>query len=175
MGGRVMTSRRKAGNLVIIGGGEDREDEMTILREFVRLSGGKKARIVLLPVASGDPLDQERTYRRAFERIGVGEFRMLLPAERCDAEGSESVSVLDHATGVFFPGGDQKRLRDRLAETGLDEVIRQRHSEGIVVGGTSAGASMMADVMMDDGESQECVMVGSAQLGPGVALLQGVV
>src|SRR4051812_32102723 len=105
-----MKSKRKGGTLVIIGGGEDREGEMTILREFVRLSGGKEARIVLLPIATADPIEQEREYRRAFERIGVGEFRMLLPAHLGEAKGSESVPALDHATGAFFPGGDQKQL-----------------------------------------------------------------
>ena len=37
------TSKSLTGQLIIIGGAEDKEDDCTILREFVRRAGGRKA------------------------------------------------------------------------------------------------------------------------------------
>ena len=43
------------GLLVIIGGGEEKEGDCTILAEFVRLAGGDKARVVVMTVATDEP------------------------------------------------------------------------------------------------------------------------
>ena len=40
------------GWLVAVGGAEDKEGDCVILKEFVRLAGGEKARIVVMTVAS---------------------------------------------------------------------------------------------------------------------------
>ena len=40
------------GHLVIIGGGEDKQNDMAILKRFVELCGGPDARIVVITAAS---------------------------------------------------------------------------------------------------------------------------
>ena len=41
------------GQLIIIGGSEDKEGDCTILREFVRRAGGRDSKIVVMTVATG--------------------------------------------------------------------------------------------------------------------------
>src|SRR4051794_7376845 len=145
------------GKLVIIGGGEDREGEMEVLKEFVRLSGGpESARIVVIPAASTEPELQDERYRKAFTDLGVRDFRLLVIDSRRDADRPHATGVVGRATGVFFTGGDQKRLVSLLHETKLDRELHNRFVEGLVIAGTSAGASMMSEVMLDDGDSKEC-------------------
>ena len=43
------------GKLVAVGGAEDKEGDCVILKEFVRLARGEKARIVVMTVASDLP------------------------------------------------------------------------------------------------------------------------
>jgi len=166
----------KTGRLVIIGGGEDREGGMEILREFVRLSGGpEEARIVVMSAASEDHQAQDRKYREAFGRLGVANFRSLETETRQDADGAKSASVIDWATGIFFTGGDQKRIIRILRETKLHREMRRRLGEGLVIAGTSAGASMMSETMLEEGESEECPRVGIVELGEGMGFLPGVI
>ena len=50
----VSAVKSPTGQLIIIGGAEDKEGDCTILREFVRRAGGREARIVIMTVATGD-------------------------------------------------------------------------------------------------------------------------
>lgn len=170
-----MSATQTAGPLIIIGGGEDREGGMTILREFVRLSGGPKARVVMLSAASEDPELQDRKYREAFEKIGVADFRALVTNSRADADRARAVGVLDGASGVFFSGGDQKRITRTLLGTKVAAALHARRAEGMVVAGTSAGASMMTEVMIDEGESESCPRAGLVDLAPGMGFLPGAI
>ena len=52
------------GKLVIIGGAEDREGESVILKEFVKLAGDKKARVVVITAATNHPEESGAEMRR---------------------------------------------------------------------------------------------------------------
>lgn len=170
-----MTSRETKGYLVIIGGAEDKEEDCTILREFVRRAGGTKARIVVMTVATGLPEEVGRTYTEVFERLGVESVEILDTAHREDASDPRALETIEQATGVFFTGGDQSRIISNLKDTELDAAIHKRYAEGIVVGGTSAGAAMMPDVMIIEGESQTNPRLEVVEMGPGMGFLPGVV
>src|SRR5205823_4099454 len=59
-----MARRESAGALMAIGGAEDKLGGKEILSEFVRLSGGpEESRIVVMPVASTVPEEQDEQYR----------------------------------------------------------------------------------------------------------------
>ena len=51
--------------LLIIGGAEDRVGKAKILKRFVKLAGGRAARIVIIPTASSFQDVSRRTIRRA--------------------------------------------------------------------------------------------------------------
>lgn len=170
-----MSLRETQGQLVIIGGAEDKEGDCTILREFVRRAGGTKARIVVMTVATGLPEEAGRTYTEVFERLGVESVYILDTACREDASEPKALETIEQATGVFFTGGDQSRIISNLKDTELDAAIHKRYAEGIVVGGTSAGAAMMPDEMIIEGESQTNPRLEVVEMGPGMGFLPGVV
>lgn len=166
---------KPSGQLVIIGGAEDKEGDCTILREFVRRAGGTKARIVVMTVATELPREVGENYIRVFERLGAEDVRILDTVEREDATSVTYLEAIEKATGVFFTGGDQARITSILKDTPIDEAIHKRYAEGIVVGGTSAGAAMMPDVMIVEGESETNPRVEVVEMGPGMGFLPGVV
>jgi len=168
-----MSSVCGAGRLVIVGGGEDRPGE--ILREFVRLAGGRESRIVLMTTASEEHERWERAYSEAFGQLGAGDVRCPRVDLPGDAASDETLRLLDEATGVFFSGGSQKRLVDLLRGTKLHATLHDRLGDGLVIGGTSAGASMMAEVMLLEGESEESPRASGIELGPGMGFLPGAI
>lgn len=170
-----MASSEIKGQLVIIGGAEDKEGDCIILREFVRRAGGVNARIAVMTVATGLPEEVGRTYTGVFERLGVEDVQIVDTAHSEDASAPKALEAIEKATGVFFTGGDQARITDLLKDTELDKAIHRRYAEGIVVGGTSAGAAMMPDVMIVEGDSQTNPRLEIVEMGPGMGFLPGVV
>lgn len=163
------------GQLVIIGGAEDKEGDCQILREFVRRAGGTKAKIVIMTAATELPREVGENYIRVFERLGAEDVRIIDTESREDAKSSTALEAIEKATGVFFTGGDQARITSILKDTEIDAAIRKRFSEGLVVGGTSAGAAVMPDVMIVEGDSETNPRMETVDMGPGMGFLPGVV
>lgn len=159
------------GQLIIIGGSEDKEGESTILREFVRRAGGRDARIVVMTVATGLPGELGSEYRRIFERMGADLVDIVDTTRREDASESGNLEIIGDATGVFFTGGDQSRITDILKETEIDDLLHEKFTQGLVIGGTSAGAAMMPDIMIVEGESETHPSIDSVKLEPGMGFL----
>src|SRR3954454_11090614 len=108
------TQGRKVPTLFIIGGAEDRVGKATVLRRFVRLAGGKRSRIVLIPTASSFENEVVESYREVFTRLGAPEIAVVNPPNRVSAHDPELVALLDQATGIFMSGGSQLKLSQRF-------------------------------------------------------------
>jgi cyanophycinase len=170
-----MEEKRNRGELVIIGGAEDKSGDCNVLREFVRCAGGIKARIAVLTAATSLPREVGEDYMHIFERLGVEDVRVVDTERRDDAERPENLEIIEKATGAFFTGGDQARIIEYIKGTKLDELLHQRHAQGMVVGGTSAGAAMMPDVMIIEGDSETNPRADVVEMGPGMGFLPGIV
>lgn len=171
----MTVATEQTGKLVIIGGAEDKEKDCQILREFVRLAGGTKARIVIMTAATELPKEVGENYIKVFTRFGAEEARIVDTATRDDASSSTALEAIEKATGVFFTGGDQARITSVMKNTELDKAIHKRFAEGIVVGGTSAGAAVMPDIMIVEGDSETNPRINIVELGPGLGFLPGIV
>ncbi len=132
------------GHLFIIGGGERPDSLMT---HFVELGGGKDAKILIVPYASGDIHDTGQYQRDGFKRMGCTSVEYISVSKE-DIETKEALDKLEGVTAVFFSGGDQNRLTDMLLGTKFLEKIKEIYREGGVVGGTSAGAAVMSKIML---------------------------
>lgn len=161
--------------LLIIGGAEDRRGRSAILRRFVRLAGGKRAAIAIIPTASSVPDEVSDAYAAAFGRIGVRGCAVVDPRDRSEAGDDALVAHLDEATGVFMSGGSQLRLSQIFAGTPAGEAIHRAYRRGAVIGGTSAGASIMSEFMIALGEEGVTPIQRTSQLSHGFGLLPGVV
>jgi cyanophycinase len=164
----------RPGPLVIIGGGEDREEEAAVLREFVRLAGGAGARVLVIAVASERQAQLAGVYTELFRRLGAAEVRALGIAHRERANSQVAEEAVARSTGVFFTGGSQLRITRLLGGTLLDRALHRRHRSGLVLGGTSAGASMMSAVMITGDAPAAPPRGGAVQLGRGMEFLPGV-
>src|SRR5215203_2988865 len=144
-------TEQRCGPLVAVGGAEDKIGLRVVLREFLTLAGGAAARILVLPLASKQPEVAGRQYERLFGLLGAASTRVMDVRDHGDAHHPSAVCSVDEATGIFFTGGDQRDIVERLKRTPVGRAIRRAHLQGKAIGGTSAGAAALSDVMIADG------------------------
>lgn len=157
------------GRLLIIGGAEDRCCGAGLLERFAEVCGGDQARIVLVTAASEEPEQVLEDYERVFRKLGVEHMYELRMRGRGDADSDHAADLLEKATGVFFTGGDQARLRT-LVGSRTNDILRERLAHGLIIAGTSAGATAMGRTMILGGEGGE-VSASAVRTGPGLNLL----
>lgn len=162
-------SERRPGTLVAIGGSESKDGMPEILGRFVYAAGGRHADILLVPIASSLQSTAER-YRTTFRRLGAGSVHVLHPKTPGAANDPEGVEMVEQASAIFFTGGDQFRLSQRLAGTALERAIREAHARGTTVGGTSAGASFLSKRMITYGKSGSTPRHDLVNLADGLGL-----
>jgi cyanophycinase len=162
------------GYVIPIGGAEERTGSMRVLRRFVRLCGGRRARIVIIPTASGLPDTGER-YIEIFNKIGVKEAVSLPISERTDADRIEYIEQLENATGIFITGGNQLRLSTILGGTLVAQKVRRLNAAGVHVAGTSAGAAIMPEHMIAGGSMGLSPRADGVNLAPGLGLTNAVI
>jgi cyanophycinase len=160
------------GPLMIIGGAEDKLRRRTILKDFVAASGGRRARIVVVPTASSLGDEVVEVYDALFRRLGAGAVVAVRPESREDAADPDLVARLDEATGVFMTGGNQLKLSAIVCGTPVGDAIVRAHARGAVVAGTSAGASIQSSHMVAFGVGGATPKQRMTQVAAGLGLLR---
>src|SRR5205823_5843752 len=128
-----------------------RPENASLYRTFIELAGGtEKARVAVLPTASFS-LELARlfvevlvTYGVPRENVKILDVTPLNAADRVRDPGV--VAELRLATGIFFAGGDQRRIVEAFlehdgADTPAMGAVREVYRRGGVVAGSSAGAA----------------------------------
>jgi cyanophycinase len=159
----------KRGFIVPIGGAEDKEGQADVLRRFIEVSGGKGARIVVIPTASKLE-DTGRRYEKLFKKLGADEAKALPLLSRDDCGKDEWLAYIERANGIFVTGGNQLRLSTILGGTPMAKAIRRANARGVAVGGTSAGAAILSEHMIAYGEEGHTPRAGGVALVPGFGL-----
>lgn len=156
-----------AGSLVIVGGGAMPD---AVRERFVALAGGKSARIVVVPTASedADKPDTAESYLQAWRRLEPAALGLLHTRSRERADRADFTRPIDEATAVWFSGGDQNRLIEAYRGTATEHAFRALLARGGVIGGTSAGAAVMSEVMIRGGNPR-------AEVGPGFGFVRNAV
>ncbi len=169
----VPQDAKPRGFIIPIGGAERRGRKSGILSRFAELCGGKDARIMVIPTAS---LSHETgpEYEKLFRSMGARS--MCVPIEsREDCFESETLRILENATGIFITGGNQLRLSTILGGTPVARRIRKLNAEGIHVAGTSAGAAIVSEHMIAGGRSGASPRESGVELAPGLGLTNRVI
>src|SRR2546426_1570293 len=169
------TEGGRVGPVMVIGGAEDKLGERVILSRFVELAGGDQARIAVISTAStlGDAATE--LYRHVLARAGAAKVTGLRPETREEANDPRTIEALKDVTGIFMTGGNQLRLSSVIGGTQLGAAILDAHGRGVVVAGTSAGASAVATHMMAFGSSRATPQYRMAHVSVGLGLLVNVV
>lgn len=90
--------------------------------EFIRLAGGQKARIVLIPSAC--TYSSREYIKQCFslwQECPIASLEFLDAASREQADSAELVRPLLTATGVWMPGGCQGRLTELYGGTKVEQ------------------------------------------------------
>jgi cyanophycinase len=134
------------GHLLIIGGVQTPEIE----KKFVELAGGPDARIIIIPNAGSEPKLNSEIEQKTFTSLGAKADYILFTRETADDEAN--LKKMEWANAVFFTGGDQSDLTRDMLGTKLLEKVFDIYNNGGTVGGTSAGAAVMSEVMITGNE-----------------------
>ena len=153
------------GALVIVGGAMR---DPAIVERFVQLAGGPDAPIVVIPTAGGgETYDQYYLGLRAFREAGATDLTVLHTTDREVAGDLGFVLPLQRARGVWFPGGRQWRLADAYLGTRVQEEIAGVLRRGGVVGGSSAGATILGSYLVRGDTATNTIMMGDHEEGFG--------
>lgn len=152
------------GALVIVGGGDDRGTG--IMETFINLAGGLGAKFVIVPTANGNrnPDGSVKVYDEEAElgswrRMGMTNVRMLHTSDKSVANTEEFVKPLRDADAVWFEGGRQWNIIDSYKGTLTEQAFRDVLARGGVIGGSSAGASVLGDLLIRGAVSGPDVVV----------------
>lgn len=145
----IITSNNFAqtkGKLVIVGGAQTDE----IVAKFVELSGGSDAKIIVIPNAGSNPVKWSKVQVQEFKELGAEADYLMFTRETADDEAN--LEKMDWANTVFFLGGDQSDLTRDMLGTKLLAKVFDIYNNGGTVGGSSAGAAVMSEVMITGNE-----------------------
>jgi cyanophycinase len=159
------------GHLVIIGGGEDRSQDMRVLRRFVALTHAAEPRVVVLTAASREQDAVAEIYHHAFGLLGA-QPTVFAMHTRQDAADPQVIEHLLQADGVFMTGGDQRKLLAIIGGTRTAAAMHRIYRErGACIGGTSAGASAMSEHMLAEGFVDPHPRKGAVDLAAGLGFV----
>lgn len=179
---------RAKGTLIPIGGNEDKGIEIHeqykleyieegILSRVVKESGGNDANIVVIPTASGIPVEVGENYIQAFAKLGCDNVQVLDIRSQEDAEKEESIDMILKANCIMFSGGNQSKITKHIGGTKIHDILldRYKNEENFVIAGTSAGAMVMTNEMIAGGSSTEAFIKGAVLMNKGLGLIPGLI
>ena len=159
------------GALVIVGGGRVGPE---ILTRFFDLAGGRDAPLVVIPTAAGaKSYPDDWSGLKLFKDFGVTNITVLHTSDRNVADSEAFVRPLTTAKAVWFVGGRQWRLVDSYLHTRTQLEVERVLERGGVVGGSSAGASILGSYMVRGAHENNYIMMAPGY-EEGFGLMKGV-
>lgn len=113
-------------------------DEFAVVRHLLELTRAKRPRVCLLPTASGDPQEGIARFYAALDRFDCEASHIsLFRLER------ERVNLREHLLRqdlIYVAGGSMLNLMAIWLAHGVDRLMREAWSAGVLLAGQSAGA-----------------------------------
>jgi cyanophycinase len=166
-------TRAPSGVLFVIGGAEDREDTKVILSHFAERIGSGK--LVISTLASGYADEVWEIYHTLFSSMGVKRVNHLCMDHRDETSKDPRLDMLADAKAIFFTGGDQLKITTQLGGTTLLERIEEIYRRGGIVGGTSAGATALGEMMLVGSPHEGICKLSDIQMTPGLGLVKNMI
>lgn len=166
---RVGPSR---GTVVVVGGGSMGPE---IYKAFIDAAGGPEALILQVPNAGGaDNYPQNGPSTRGWKQAGAKNIYTLFTKDRNVANSDSFVAIIKKAGGVWFEGGRQYRLVDAYGGTKTEAAFHEVLARGGVVGGSSAGATILGDFLVRGAPSNNNFIMHYPGYEKGFAFLRNV-
>jgi cyanophycinase len=136
--------------VLVVGGGQQGPE---VFAKFIELAGGPDALIVEVPTAGSDSVDVSRV-GRGLRAAGARNVVVYHTTDRAVADADTFVAKIAQARGVWFGGGRHYRLVNAYAGTKSQRAFEAVLARGGVVGGSSAGASILASYLVRGAPSE---------------------
>lgn len=141
------------GKLIIIGGGDILD---TMYNLFAKEIGGKDQPIVYIPTATDDePWIQAGQHLVKFTSRGFTNLTTVHTRDKQKANDPVFVDRIRKAKGVFIGGGDQANIAASFLGTDVHKELIALLNRGGIIMGTSAGATIMGEVMITGWEQRK--------------------
>lgn len=145
--------------------------DTAVFRKFLELAGGPDAPVVIITTAATDDeladaqfyADQEKQWRG----YGFTNFSFMHTRNPIEANTEAFVEPLINARGVWFLGGRQWRLVDAYEGTLVLDKLQKLLDRRGVIGGSSAGASILASFLARGDTQTNTAMMGDHEKGFG--------
>lgn len=168
-------SEQLIGNLIIIGGAEDKENRKDILKKVCSYIDCNNDLLVIATAATEYPKEVACKYKKVFTSLNVKNIAVLDITSRKDAYESKNIEIINKAKLIFFTGGDQLRITSLMGGTPIFEKLKEKLNDGTYIVGTSAGASVMSNTMILEGRDEEAPKKSSIEMSPGFGFIKGVI
>ena len=137
----------RCGTLALVGGDEWRPG-CAFDAELLAASGGRDVLVLPTAAAYEHPEKSVDSARAWFEARG-GAVRGLMVLGRPDAEDETNAAAVRASRFTYLGGGSSMHLRSVLKGSRLWEALLEAWRDGAVVAGSSAGAMVLTDPMVD--------------------------
>jgi cyanophycinase len=144
---RVAAVTDRCGTLALVGGGEW-QPGCTFDAELLAASGGTNVLVLPTAAAYEHPEKAVARARAWFETLG-GTVEGLMVLGRPDAEEKANAAVVRASRFTYLGGGSSMHLRSVLKSSLVWEALLEAWRDGAVVAGSSAGAMVLTDPMVD--------------------------
>jgi len=135
------------GTLALVGGDEWTEG-CDFDAELLATSGGQEVLVLPTAAAYEHPEKAVATAEAWFSRFG-GRARGLMVLRRPDAQEESNAATVRSSRFTYLGGGSPLHLRSVLKASLVWEALLEAWRDGAVVAGSSAGAMVLTDPMVD--------------------------
>ena len=158
------------GTLFVVGGGKVGAE---LVDRFLALAGGAAAEIVYVPTADDKDEFPGLEASNFLSKAGAKKVTVLHTRDKAVADTEAFVAPLKTARGVWFAGGRQWRLVDSYLGTKMHRELEAVLKRGGVIGGTSAGATILGSFLVRGARSGNTIMMDPTYQ-TGLGFLRGV-
>lgn len=153
------------GTLVIVGGNMH---DPALYTHFIEYAGGPSKLILIIPTAGEqDTFSANYAGFKSWKDAGATNLMVLHTRNRAIANADTFVAHIKAAGGVFFEGGRQWKLADAYLGTKVQTELNNLLARGGVIGGSSAGATILGSFMVRGDTRTNTIMVGDHTEGLG--------
>mgnify|MGYP006273119917 CR=1 FL=1 len=136
------------GTLVIAGVGPTPAEAVS---KFFNAAGGKTSSIVLLSAMGKEDDEFEASFSDCLKAVGAANVRQVRASDPSELNGEKLKEVLSDATGVWIAGSQISRMVESYLDAPVHAMFADVLRRGGAIGGTSAGAAMQGEFLVDDG------------------------
>lgn len=154
------------GPLALVGGGEW-SDGCSFDAQLLEMSGGSEVLVLPTAAAYEHPERAVKSAEAWFTGLGA-RVRGLMVIGRADAEDPANATEVSRARFIYMGGGSPLHLRSVLKDSAVWLALVDAWRSGAVLAGSSAGAMVLGDSMVDPRGGALTLGLG---LVPGLAVL----